>query len=198
MSSHGGAGEVTRLLGELREGRRDAHHELIPLVQDELQRIAGALMKGERQGHSLQPTALVNEAWLRLVGDASPDWQNRRQFLAIAAVAMRRVLVEHARARGRDKRGGGWRRVTLGSPQGQLVSPAADVEILALHQALERLQAIHERQARVIELRWFGGLTLDEVAEELEVSDWTVKQDWAVGRAWLESELTRGHAAGDS
>ncbi|MEM7246110.1 MAG: ECF-type sigma factor [Acidobacteriota bacterium] len=192
MSSEPSPGEVTNLLRELREGKRESQDQLIVLVQAELRRIAGALMKGERRGHSLQPTALVNEAWLRLNSGREPDWKDRRQFLAIAAGAMRRVLVEHARERSAAKRGAGWRQVTLGGSGHEAATPADDVDVLALHQALERLHALHERQARVIELRWFGGMTLDEVAEELGVSDWTVKQDWTIGRAWLHGELTRG------
>ncbi|MEM7246678.1 MAG: ECF-type sigma factor [Acidobacteriota bacterium] len=191
MASEDDVGEVTRLLHELRGGRAEAQEELIRLVQAELRRIAGALMKSERRDHSLQPTALLNEAWLRLANDRTPHWENRRHFLAIVATTMRRVLVDHARQRATEKRGAAWQRVSLETSGDDLVEQAWDVDVLALHQALERLQARHERQARVVELRWFGGLTLDEVAEELGVSDWTVKQDWVVGRGWLERELTR-------
>ncbi|MEM7247469.1 MAG: sigma-70 family RNA polymerase sigma factor [Acidobacteriota bacterium] len=191
MSSQGEAGEVTRLLNELSEGKKEAEHRLAPLVHRALRQIAGALMKAERHEHSLQPTALVNEAWLRLVGSDAPDWENRRHFLAVAASVMRNVLVDHARERGAVKRGAGWRRVSLESSDADVASSATDVDVLALHQALERLERLHQRQARVIELRWFGGLSLEEAAEELGVSDWTVKNDWTIGRAWLRRELTR-------
>ncbi|MEM7246252.1 MAG: ECF-type sigma factor [Acidobacteriota bacterium] len=191
MTTDGDQDELAGLLRDLRDGRVEARDRLIELVHDELRAIAGALMRSERRGHSLQPTALLSEAWLRLFGDRVPEWNDRRHFFAVAASTMRRVLVDHARERAAEKRGAGWHRLSLDSAGGGAVSGPQDVDVLALHQALERLQELHERQARVIELRWFGGLTLEEAAEELQVSSWTVKQDWLVGRAWLERELTR-------
>jgi RNA polymerase sigma factor (TIGR02999 family) len=150
-------------------------------------------MAGERAGHTLTPTALVHEAWLRLVGSATPVFADRRHFLAIAAIAMRRVLIDHARGASRDKRGQGWVAVTLDRSLGELADTGADpAELLALDAALERLDAIDASMARVVELRYFGGLTVEEAADVLETSPRSVNRAWTAARAWLGRELKPG------
>ncbi|MEM7249003.1 MAG: sigma-70 family RNA polymerase sigma factor [Acidobacteriota bacterium] len=181
-------GEATLLLQRAAAGDRQAAEDLLPLVYAELRGIAGALFRGERQDHTLQPTALVHEAWLRLVGEHAPAATDKTHFLAIAARAMRRLLVDHARARRTDKRGGDAHRVTLDEASGPRSEPR-DVEILAVHQALERLAEIHPRQARIVELRWFGGLTVEEIAELEALTDRSVRRDWSIAKAWLEESL---------
>ncbi|MEM7245824.1 MAG: ECF-type sigma factor [Acidobacteriota bacterium] len=187
-------GEVTRILVELREGDRAAHERLIPLVLDELRSIARRLMRDERVGHVLQPTALVNEAMLRLLGDQNPDWHHRQQFLAVAAGCMRRVLVDHARSRDAEKRGGDWQQVTL--TESLRDGETIDLDVLALHGALEELAELDPRQATIVELRYIGGMTLQETAEHLGVGTTVVSTDWAMARAWLYNELT-GDASDD-
>jgi RNA polymerase sigma-70 factor (ECF subfamily) len=184
---------VTKLLKAWSEGDREALDRLVPLVYAELKRRAGAQLARERGSHTLQPTALVHEAFLRLVDQRSARWQNRAQFFAVAAQLMRRILVDHARARAADKRGGDAVRISLDDAGDASTSPEPDV--LLLNQALERLARLDERQARVVELRYFGGLTVEEVAAVLEVSQITVKRDWAMARAWLYRELTSGPPA---
>lgn len=164
-----------------------ALESLLPLVYDELRRIAAGFLRHERRDHTLQPTALVNEAYLRLLGQRSVDWQNRAQFLGIAAQAMRRVLVDHARARAAGKRGGPQTRVTL--DEVHAVSPGEDVDVLALDEALEELAEFDARLARVVELRFFGGLTNPEVAEALGISVATVDRERATAVAWLRRRL---------
>lgn len=165
----------------------------MPLVYDELRRIAGRCLNGERAKHSVQATELVNEAFLRLVDVQQIDWQNRTHFLAMSARLMRRVLVDIARSRGADKRGGGAVRVTLDEAMVGGVTPDADV--IRLDDALQALAALDERKSRVVELRFFGGLTADETALALAVSSKTVLRDWEFARAWLQREMTR--EAGD-
>lgn len=165
--------------------------ELLPLVYDELRHLARHYMAGERPGHTLQPTVLVHEAFLRLVDRPMADWRGRTHFLAVGARVMRRLLIDHARGRGRQKRGGGLCRVTLTdwrqpSGDGDLDPP----ELLDLDAALERLARVDGRAARVVELRFFGGLTVAETAEALGVSKRTVEQDWTHARAWLRRELS--------
>ena len=162
----------------------------MPLVHDELQRIARRCLHGEAANHSVQATELVNEAFLRLVHVRHVDWQNRMHFLAMAARLMRRVLVDLARSRRADKRGGGAVRVTLDDATIGRVAPSADV--IRLDDALQALAALDDRKSRVVELRFFGGLTVDEIAAALQVSSKTVLRDWEFARAWLERELTRG------
>ena len=163
--------------------------ELLPLVYDELRRLAQRYLTSERREHTLQATALVNEAWLRMEGRAVVD---REHFLAVGAQAMRRVLIDHARRRKRDKRGGSdWQRVTLAEPVTPGGSP--DIDLLELHDLLESLAARDARAARVVELRYFGGLTIDETARVLGVSSGTVDNDWFAAKAWLGREL-RGRA----
>ncbi|GLC26715.1 sigma-70 family RNA polymerase sigma factor [Roseisolibacter agri] len=175
------------------DGRPAAPPDLdacFPLVYDELRRMAGAYLRAEADGHTLQPTALVHEAYLRLVGQRCVDWQNRAQVLGVAAEMMRRILVNHAVARRAAKRGGDAPRVAL--DEAVRVLEADDVDLVALDGALETLAAVDARASRVVELRFFGGLGIDETAEVLGVSPATVKRDWTVARAWLRREL---HAA---
>lgn len=164
---------------------------LMPLVYDELRRIADALFRGERAGHTLQPTALVNEAYLRLLEtDGRVEWQNRAHFFGVAARLMRQILVNHAVARNAEKRGGGQTLVPLDEAE---ISGgrARAVEILELHDALEKLAALDERQARIVELRFFGGLTLEETAEFLQISVMSVRREWATAKIWLYKTLDR-------
>jgi RNA polymerase sigma factor (TIGR02999 family) len=165
---------------------------LLPLVYDELRALAGHYLAGERPGHTLQPTALVHEAFVRLAQQSRVDWQGRTHFLAVGAQAMRRILIDHARGRGRERRGGAARRVPLEGLDPAAPVPAAD--LLALGEALERLAALDPRQARVVELRCLGGLSMDEVAAELGVSKRTVEGDWKMARAWLRRALREGPA----
>jgi RNA polymerase sigma-70 factor (ECF subfamily) len=187
------SGEVTRLLAEVRLGRRGALDRLIGLVYGELRRIAGRQMRRERTGHTLQPTALVHEAFLRLVDQSNADWQNRAQFFGVAAQLMRRLLVDHARRRRAAKRGIA---VVLNEELLQL-GPGADQtdEILAVDEVLARLADLNSRQARVVELRYFGGLSVEETAEALGIGTRTVKLDWAMAKGWMKSQLSEGARA---
>ena len=182
------ASQVTQLLVRWREGDRKALEELMPLVYDELRRLARYYLSRERSDHTLQSTALVHEAYLRLAGENAPQWQNRAHFFGIAAHIMRQILVEHARARGATKRGGERRRITL--DEGVAAAKARDVDLLALDEALERLAAINARHAHIVELRFFAGLSNEETAAALGVSAATVKRAWAVARSWLFRELS--------
>jgi len=180
-------GEVTRLLSRLGAGDRGAMEDLLPIVYEELRRIARAHLRRERKGHSLQTTALTHEAYLRLAARESMRWSDRVHFLSVAAQAMRRVLVEHARARGRKKRGGGYRRVTLDD---QVAAPAGSlIDLVALDAALEKLAAVDPRKARVVELLYFGGLSAAEAAECTGTTSRTVERDWRYARLWLLREL---------
>jgi len=172
----------------MQAGDHEAADELLPKVMSELRRLARHYMRHERVGHTLQPTALVNEAYLRLAGYDRMDWQSRSHFIGLAASVMRQVLMDYARRRLASKRGGAERAVSLeegGSP----MSPQQSAELVALDDALTRLQQMNERQAKVVELRYFGGLSVEETAEALRVSTVTVKRDWAAARAWLRSQL---------
>ena len=175
--------EVTVLLKAWREGDETALEALMPLVHDELRRIARRCLHGQRANHSVQATELVNEAYLRLVDVQQVDWQNRTHFLAMSARLMRRVLVDLARSRDADKRGGGAVRVTLNDAAIGGVTPDADV--IRLDDALQALAALDDRKSRVVEMRFFGGLTVDEIAVALDVSSKTVLRDWEFARAWL-------------
>jgi RNA polymerase sigma factor (TIGR02999 family) len=179
-------GSVTRLLESWRAGDETALAQLTPLVHQELQRIARHCMRGERAHHSLQATALVHEAYLRLVDAQHVNWQNRAHFLAMAARLMRRILVDVARARRYQKRGGDPIRVSLGDA---LVTSEKSQDLVALDEALEALAKLHERKSRVVELRFFGGLSVEETAAVLDVSAQTVMRDWKLARAWLRREL---------
>lgn len=178
---------VTRMLQDVSEGRRDAMDRLVPVVYEELRRIAQGHLRNERPGHTLGATALVHEAYLKLVDIQSVDWQNRAHFFAVAARQMRRVLIDHARTKGRSKRGGNAVKISL-DEAGEI--PAGDSEaLLTLDDALSRLEALNERQCRVVECRFFVGLSVEETAEALDTSPTTVKRDWAFARAWLNREL---------
>jgi RNA polymerase sigma factor (TIGR02999 family) len=178
---------VTDLLVRWRQGDQDALDELLPLVYDEMRRIAGGCMQGERPSHTLQATALVHEAYARLVG-MKVVFEDRIHFMAIAARTMRRILVEHARARGRQRRGGGWKRETLDSAL--VISPELDVDMLALDSALVRLETHDQRKSRAIELHYFGGMSYAEIASALAISEATVHRDLRMAKAWLHRELT--------
>jgi RNA polymerase sigma-70 factor, ECF subfamily len=183
-------GDVTRLLAEVRLGQSDAFARLMPLVYKELRRIASHQMRGERTGHTLQPTALVHEAFLRLVDQNPDNWQNRAQFFGVAAQLMRRLLVDYARRRRAAKRGIA---VTLTEEIYQR-GPGADQteEILAVDEVLARLAELDPRQARVVELRYFGGLSVEETAEAMGMATRTVKLDWAMAKGWMKSQLSAG------
>jgi len=181
--------QVTALLASWTEGDQDALHRLVPLVEHELRRLARRQMGGERPGHVLQATALVNEAYLRLVDIQQVRWQNRAHFFAVAARLMRRILVDAARSQQYQKRGGGWHPVTL--DQALTVSAETPGELVALDDALQALARVAERKSRVVELRYFGGLTVEETAEVLKVSPETVMRDWKFAKSWLLRELSR-------
>jgi RNA polymerase sigma factor (TIGR02999 family) len=182
--------EVTGLLLAWSGGDQAALEKLMPLVYVELHRLAKRYMGGEHVGHTLQTSALVNEAYLRLVDASGVRWENRAHFFAVSAQIMRRILVDFARAKQTLKRGAGALQVTL--DEGLVVSPESGADLLALDEAMKRLEVLNERQSRVVELRYFGGLNEDEVAEALKVSPRTVRSDWRLARAWLYRELSRG------
>ncbi len=181
-------GEVTNLLLELKGGNKRAEELLIPLVYKELRRIAAMHIRRESPGHSLQPTALVHEAYLRLTELKQIDWQSRSHFFAVSANVMRRILVDHARAARARKRGQGWDAVSLN--EAILPSPQRAPELLALDEALTRLAAFDERQARIVEMRFFAGMSEEETGGALGISARTVKRDWRVAKAWLFKELS--------
>ncbi len=178
---------MTELLEQWSQGDDAALAELTPLVYDELRRLAHRQMGGERPDHTLQTTALVNEAYLRLAGQTNPPWQNRAHFFAVAARAMRRILVSYARAQRSEKRGGGALKMEL--DEAVIVSPEQSKAIVDLHEALERLGTLDSRKARVVELKYFGGLNHDEIAEVMKISTITVRRDWVFAKAWLYEEL---------
>jgi RNA polymerase sigma factor (TIGR02999 family) len=180
---------VTQLLLEWGAGDRGALDRLLPVVFDELRRLAHAYLRRERAGHTLQPTALVNEAYLRLVDQQSVRWQNRAQFFGIAANLMRQILVDHARQRAAEKRGGANQR-RLSLTQAERIANRPEVDVLALHEAMERLAGFDPQQSRIVELKFFAGLTIEETAEVLNVSHATVEREWKLARAWLRRELS--------
>jgi RNA polymerase sigma factor (TIGR02999 family) len=179
--------EVTQLLADWSKGDRAALEKLTALAYEELQRLAHRYMEGQRSGHTLQTTALVNEAYLRLADQSRPSFTSRSHFFAVAAKAMRQILVDHAKATLRQKRGGGASKVEL--DEAALVSPEQPQAILDLNNALERLATLDSRAAQGVELRYFGGLTQDEIAEVLKISTVTVRRDWVFAKAWLYTEL---------
>ena len=181
--------QATQLLNAIESGDPKAADQLLPLVYQELRRLAARKMTKEAAGHTLQPTALVHEAWLRLVGDQAPSFQNRAHFFAAAAEAMRRILVDRARQKRAARHGGGQQRVEL--EQVELPFPGDDDQLLAVNDALEQLAAAHPLEAEVVKLRYFVGLTHDETAEALGISVRTAKYCWAHARAWLFHEITR-------
>jgi RNA polymerase sigma factor (TIGR02999 family) len=179
---------ITQLLLAWSEGRREALDDLTPLVYEDLRKLAVLYMGRERVDHALQPTALVHEAYLRLVDQQKVKWRNRVHFYGVAATMMRRILVDEARIRQAEKRGAGWERVTL--DEGLAATAPREVNVLALHEALERLAAFDPQQARIVELRYFGGLTIEETAEVIGISPATVVREWTIAKAWLRSDLS--------
>src|SRR5215510_1256057 len=189
-SSH----DITQLLLAWSEGDQAALEQLTPLVYRELRRLAKGYLRQESPGHILQTTALINEAYLRLIDWKDVRWQNRAHFFGVAAQLMRRILVDFARARQQDKRGGAMRQVSLN--EAAVVSVERRAELIALDEALDRLAAIDQRRSRMVELRFFGGLSEEETAEALKVSPRTVRREWSLARAWLRRELMRGEPGG--
>jgi len=186
-------GEVTQLLLAIQDGDESARHRLIAVLYKELHRIATSYIRRERSDHTLQPTALVHEAYLQLIDQKGVSWQDRTHFIATAAQVMRRILVDHARSRNAAKRGGPRYRTTLTGNIAQV--PGQDIDVLALDEALDRLAEADDRQARIVEFHFFGGLTFDEIALLLKVSERTVKREWRFAKAWLHSELFPGMPA---
>jgi RNA polymerase sigma factor (TIGR02999 family) len=180
--------DVTRLLLRWSQGDRSALEQLLPLVYAELRRMAARHLRRERNGHTLEPTALVHEVFLRLVDQREASWHNRAQFFGVAAQLMRRILVDYARARQAEKRGGSATLLSL-EQAGEVAGPQAVADVLAVDEALERLAAHDPDQSRIVELRFFAGLTVDEVAHLLQRSERTVKREWRLARAWLFREL---------
>ena len=178
---------VTQLLIGWSDGDKESLNQLVPLVYDELHRQAARYLRHERAGHTLQTTALINEAYLRLIDQKNVHWQNRAHFFGIAAQMMRRILVDHARAKKRAKRGGSDVRISFSEVV--LKTPGEDLDFVALDEALDRLAALDEQQSRIVELRFFSGLTVEETAEVLSISTATVKRDWRMAKAWLHREL---------
>ncbi len=183
--------DVTILLAQLTNGNKDAASRFIPLVYAELKRLAGSYMRRERADHTLQATALVHEAYLKLVEQRSVDWQSRAHFFGIAAQVMRRLLVDHARGHLREKRGGGQDVVPL--DEALVFVPEKSLELAKLDDSLKRLTKIDPRQGQIVELRFFGGLTVEETAEFLGISPKTVKRDWSMAKAWLHGDMKQGH-----
>jgi RNA polymerase sigma factor (TIGR02999 family) len=196
VSAAGPPSDITRLLQEWRAGNAEALQRLMPLVYAELHALASRYLSRERRDHTLQTTALVHEAYLKLAGQRDVDWQNRAHFFGIAAQVMRRILVDHARHDRRQKRGGGAPHVPLEVADPPSAAPPLDVaDAYAIDQVLCRLEALDPQQGRVVELRYFGGMTVEETAEVMGVSPATVKRDWSVARAWLYRELSESSSA---
>jgi RNA polymerase sigma factor (TIGR02999 family) len=184
------SGEITQLLAKMRLGSPEAEERLMVLIYAELRRIAGWYMRGERGDHSLQPTALVHEAYLRLHKMRAIDWQSRTHFLAVSAHTMRRILVDHARAKRAGKRGLDWNQVELDVDLlASAMQPAIDM--IELDEALGRLGAFDERQAKIVEMRFFGGLSESEIGDVIGISERTVKREWRIAKAWLYQELSQ-------
>jgi RNA polymerase sigma-70 factor, ECF subfamily len=179
---------VTELLVGWGRGDKEALDQLVPIVYEELRRQASRYLRRERVGHTLQTTALIHEAYLRLIDQRNVAWQNRAQFFGIAAQLMRRILVDHARTRKRLKRGGSDIRLSLGDAE--VFAKAQDLDVVALSEALDRLEAIDPQQAKVVELRFFSGLTVEETAAVLDISPATIKREWSMAKAWLHREIS--------
>jgi RNA polymerase sigma factor (TIGR02999 family) len=182
------AESVTQLLVKWGEGDASSLEKLMPLVYEELRRLANNYLRRERQNHTLQPTALVNEAYLKLVDQKNAHWQNRAQFYGVAAQLMRRILVDHARQHHAEKRGGS-KQQRLSITSAQTIAQAPEVDVLAVHEALEELKQFDPQQERIVELRFFGGLSIDETAKVLGLGHATVERDWKMARAWLRQKL---------
>ena len=180
--------DTTRILADLERGDRSAAAKLLPLVYDQLRAVADSFFRRQPANHTLQPTALVHEAYLRLVHQTDEKWKSRAHFFAVAAKAMRQILINHAEKRGAAKRGGDRQKLTLNEEL--TPAPQREVDLLVLDEALTKLSALSERMGRVVELRFFGGLTVEEVAHVLEVSKRTVEGDWETARAWLSRKLS--------
>lgn len=181
-----GSNDITRILLKWSEGDSAALEQLMPLVYDELRRLAVKYLRHERANHTLQPTALVNEAYMRLVDQQKVEWQSRAQFFGLAARLMRNILVDHARSRQTAKRGGELQRVSFDSNQ---AAGTPQIEFLAVHEALERLATFDPQKSQIVELRFFGGLSIEQTAEVLKIGHATVERDWKLARAWLRREL---------
>ena len=186
--------EVTQLLIDWGKGDQAALEKLLPLVDGELRRLAGRYMRRESPGHTLQTSALVNEAYLRLIEQKSVHWQNRAHFFGIAAQLMRRILVDHARRRQYAKRGGGAQKVSL--DEAAMAPQERAAGLVALHEALEQLAAMDERKGRIVEMKFFGGLTTEEVAEVLQVTPRTIEREWRKAKAWLHNAISKEEADG--
>ncbi|HEX9962824.1 MAG TPA: sigma-70 family RNA polymerase sigma factor [Pyrinomonadaceae bacterium] len=182
--------QITQLLRKWSEGNQEVLDKLMPLVYDELRRQASRYLRRERANHTLQTTALIHEAYLKLIDQNQVEWQNRTHFFAIAAQAMRRILVDYARERNREKRGGAAENLPL-EEAAFVVSEGKNVDLVALDEALNRLAEFDERQARVVELRYFSGLSIDETADVLGISNVTVRRDWNMAKAWLHQQITK-------
>ena len=182
--------QITQLLNQWSNGDAEVLDDLMPLVYKELRRQAAGYLRRERTDHTLQPTALINEAYLKLIDQRDMKWQNRAHFFAIAAQAMRRILVDYARTRKREKRGGAAENLPLDEAL-TIVSQEKSVDLVALDEALNKLAEFDERQAKVVELRYFSGLSIDETAEVLDVSNVTIRRDWIMAKAWLHQEITK-------
>ena len=183
--------KITQMLRDWSGGNRAALEGLMPLVYDELHRQAESFLRRERPDHTLQATALIHETYLKLIDQRDVDWESRTHFFAIAANLMRRILVDYARLKNRDKRGGGAIKLTLEEASLTVVGKERNVDLMALDEALTRLEKLDEQQARIVELRYFSGLTLEETAEALKISRSSAAQDWAIAKAWLYRELTK-------
>jgi RNA polymerase sigma factor (TIGR02999 family) len=184
--------EVTQLLRDWSAGRKEARDELLGLVYDPLRAIAERHLHRERENHTLQPTALVHELYLRLVDQRRVDWSDRTHFFAVAAQVMRRILVDHARRRKSDKRGGALAPLTIGAAADVAAADPDTVDVVALGVALENLEKVYPQQARIVELRFYGGLTIDETAAAIGVSAATVSREWTMARAWLRRAMSVG------
>lgn len=180
---------VTQMLKAWSGGDREALDKLIPVVYDQLRRQAASYLRRERVDHTLQASALINEAYLRLIEQHSMNWQNRDQFFAVAAQMMRRILVDHAKGKHREKRGGSMIKVTLGKAMEVEAGSGRGMDLIALDEALKRLGAIDEQQSRIVELRYFSGLSIEQTAKVLNISPATVKRDWRMAKAWLRREI---------
>lgn len=182
--------EISRILQDWSDGRKDASGELMPLVYDELRRQAARYLRRERPGHTLQTTALIHETYLKLIDQQNVDWQNRAHFYGIAAQAMKRILLDYAKARHREKRGGEAENFPLDEAR-FVVSDEKGVDLIALDEALTRLAGLDARQAGIVELKFFAGLSIEDIAETLQISPATVKREWNSAKAWLHSEITK-------
>src|SRR5882724_6624754 len=185
------APDVTQLLAQWSGGDQAALDRLMPLVYGELRRLASAYLRRERSNHTLQSTALVHEAFMRLVGQQDVQWKNRAHFYAIAAQMIRRILVDYARSQHAEKRGSGAVKLALDEAMAVAQTPATDIDLLGLNDALDQLAALDERQSRIVELRFFAGLSIEETAEVMHLSPASIKREWQTARAWLFREMTR-------